>query len=96
MEHPDGWQPYTAFNFGSSALRCPPPCDLEIIFETIGMPNSRHPVPQAVSASGLVGFTLIRSGFGVHIRIRRAFTGGACGMAKVFRRLRLFCFLMTI
>ena len=67
MEHPDGLQPYTAFNLGSSALGCPAPCDLEIVFKTIGVPGSGHPLPQGVSASVLVGFTLVRSGFGVHM-----------------------------
>lgn len=67
MEHLDGLQHYTAFNFGSSALGCPAPCDLEIIFKTIGVPSSEHFLPQAVSASVLAGFTLVRSGFGVHM-----------------------------
>lgn len=64
------------------------PCSLEIIFKTIGVPSTGHPLSEAVSAFGLIGFNLFRSDLGGHIRKRGSSLEmhGGRGVSMVFRR----------
>lgn len=72
------------------------PCSLEIIFKTTGVPSTGHPLSEAVSAFGLIGFNLFRSDLGTHIRKRGSsleMHGGGCQWC--LEDEDHFCFLMT-